>query len=89
MGSSVGDGTLFTLYFPDNHIVLTGDEDDLGYMVRKFQTKYTAAGLSINTAKCEYLIVGREHVKDLILDAGRIRVVENNKYFLEHFSLIL
>ena len=38
--------------------------------------EYDAAGLTMNMAKCEYLIVGNEEFKDLKLDVDRIRGVE-------------
>ena len=42
-------------------------------MVRKLKEEYDAAGLMMIMAKCEYLIVGNEEVKDLKLDVDRIR----------------
>ena len=49
-------------------------------MVRKLKEEYDAAGLTMNMAKCEYLIVSNEEVKDLKLDVDRIRGAEKSKY---------
>ncbi|XP_030752249.1 uncharacterized protein LOC115879488 [Sitophilus oryzae] len=80
MGLRVGDDTLFTLFFADDQIVISEDEEDLSYMIRKLQEEYEAAGLQMNLSKCEYLIVGNEEINDLILDTGTIKGVKSNKY---------
>lgn len=77
MGLRVGDDTLFTLFFADDQIVMSEDEEDLSYMIRKLQEEYEVAGES---PKCEYLFVGNEEINDLILDTGTIKGVKSSKY---------
>lgn len=64
----VSGDTLFTLYFADGQNVLAEDDDEFEYMFRKFHEEYTAAELSTNIAICEYLMAGRQQIKDLLLD---------------------
>ncbi|XP_030757625.1 uncharacterized protein LOC115883405 [Sitophilus oryzae] len=70
----VRDDTLFTLFFLDDQIVISEDEKDLSYMIRKLQEEYEA-----NLSKCEYLIVVNEEIKYLTLDTNT-RGIKPSKY---------
>lgn len=80
MGLSVGDYILYTLYFADDQLVIAEDKEDLEYMVRKLNEAYSAAGLTININKSEYLQVENDAVSDLELEGQTIRCVAKRKY---------
>lgn len=80
MGIPVGEETLYTLLFADDQVIIASDEDDSSYMVRHLQEEYQKWGLTINTSKTEYLVVGEEHVDDLDLGTTKIRHCNSYKY---------
>lgn len=44
---------LCTLYFADDQMVMTGDEDDLSYMLRKLKEDSAVTGLRMNISKSD------------------------------------
>jgi hypothetical protein len=51
MGYKVDNTTIYTLQFPDDQVVMTQSKEDLEYMGRKLQEKYSKWGLNMNIAK--------------------------------------
>ncbi|XP_044745272.1 uncharacterized protein LOC123307119 [Coccinella septempunctata] len=71
MGIELGNMTLYTLQFADDQAVVSGDKDDMEYMIRKLIEEYEKWGLNVNLGKTKYLWVGGEP-RDLTLNSGEI-----------------
>lgn len=81
MGVPVGDKVIFTLLFADDQVVLSTDQDDLNYMLRKLKEEYEKWGLAINMHKTEYLIVGDENDRsDMQIGNETIKLCSSFKY---------
>ena len=80
MGLRVGQDKLFALYFADDQVVIAEDQDDLSYMVRKLSEAYQQAGLTINTGKSEYVVVGKDEIENLPLGETHMVGVKQCKY---------
>lgn len=79
MGITIGEGTLYTLQFADDQVILAEDEQDAHYMLRKLKEEYERWGLTINLNKTEYLVIGGK-AEDLELGAEKIRAGRSYKY---------
>ena len=80
MGIPVGKDTLYTLLFADDQVLIAGDRDDSSYMFRKLHEEYSKWGLTINTKKTEYMVVGDDEREDLDVGIGTIKNVCTFKY---------
>ena len=67
------------IHQPDDQVLITGDEDDASYMLRKLKEQYVKWGLEINFQKIEYLALG-EAGNDLSLD-------NNSKGYTNQFNI--
>lgn len=53
-----------SLYLAEDQVIITCDEDDAEYMLRKLKEQYKIWGLNINMAKQEYMkIDGKDEDK--------------------------
>ncbi|XP_030751610.1 uncharacterized protein LOC115879104 [Sitophilus oryzae] len=80
MGIPVGKDTLYTLLFGDDQVLIAGDRDDSSYTFRKLHEEYSKWGLTINTKKTEYMVVGDDEREDLDVGIGTIKNVCTFKY---------
>ena len=80
MGLRVGQDKLFALYFVDDQVVIAEFQYDLSYMVRKLNEAYQQAGLTINTEKSEYIVVGKDEIENLPLEETHMVRVKQCKY---------
>lgn len=71
-GLTNGDGN-YKLCICTNDQIISEDEDDLKYTVRKQQEENEAAGLTTNMGKYEYVVVNNTKVNNLKLLEGRIK----------------
>lgn len=62
-----------TLYFANDLLVITDDEEDLEYMIRKLKETYNEVGLQVNVEKSEYFIVCKVTVTKLPLQKSQIK----------------
>ncbi|KAF2890792.1 hypothetical protein ILUMI_15381, partial [Ignelater luminosus] len=67
MGIDVHGEKLFTLHFADDQVIIAKDEGNIYYMLRKLDDEYHKWGLTINTDKTEYIVVGNM-VRDLVAE---------------------
>lgn len=80
MGVPIDDETLYTLFFADDQVIVAADKEYSSYMVRKLKEEYERFGLTINTTKTEYLVVGERNEEDLDIEATKIRHCKAFKY---------
>ncbi|XP_030753978.1 uncharacterized protein LOC115880821 [Sitophilus oryzae] len=80
MGIPVGKDTLYTLLFANDQVLIARDRDDSSYMFRKLHEEYSKWGLTINTKKTEYMVVGDDEREDLDVGIGIIKNVCTFKY---------
>lgn len=80
MGLPLDDGTIYTLSFADDQVVIAQDYEDMEYMTRKLIEQYEKWGLEVNLEKTEYMCIGGEQ-KDLVLNNGqKIKQCSEYKY---------
>lgn len=79
MGIPIGDENLYTLLFADDQIITAGDEDDIQYLLRKVIEEYDKWGLTLNTEKTKYLVIGGQG-HDIVTDKGIIKTCQEYKY---------
>ncbi|XP_030768112.1 uncharacterized protein LOC115891711 [Sitophilus oryzae] len=89
-GLPVGKDTLYTLLFADDQVLIAVDRDDSSYMFRKLHEEYSKWGLTINSKKTEYMVVGDDEREDLDVgiesittygaDTWELNKVEKNKW---------
>ena len=80
MGILIGDDTLYSLLFADDQVLVAADADDSSYMLRKLFEEYDKWGLTVNTKKTEYMIVGNEEKQNLDADNCEIKHCSSFKY---------
>ena len=80
MGLPIGDETIYTLLFADDQVLITGDQDDSSYMLRKLQEEYNKWGLTINMQKTEYMAVGTDEADDLDIGNASVKRCNTFKY---------
>lgn len=68
------------MHFTDDQVVITEDEQDLSYIVRKLHDEYEIARLRMNLKKCKYLIGENNDCNHLSLNNGTIKGLEKSKY---------
>jgi hypothetical protein len=54
MGLNINETFLHTLLLADDQILITANEYDIEYMMRKISESYDRAGLKVNFAKTKY-----------------------------------
>lgn len=80
MGLPLDEGTLYTLSFADDQVVMAQDYEDIEYMARKLIEQYNKWGLTVNLEKTEYMCIGGEQ-RDLVLNNGqKIKQCSEYKY---------
>ena len=80
MGLPIGDETIYTLLFADDQVLITGDQDDSSYMLRKLQREYNKWELMINMQKTEYMTVGTDEADDLDILNASVKKSNTFKY---------
>lgn len=70
MGLPIDDFMLYTLFFADDQVLITGDRDDASYMLRALKKEFKEFGLIINMKKTEYMSVGNDDHSDLDISMG-------------------
>ena len=73
-------GTLFTLCFADDQVVVAQDAEDAEYMARKLVVEYRKWGLEVSIRKTEKLTVGGDQQSIELEDGQKIRGCEQYKY---------
>lgn len=79
MGIEIGDDNLHSLLYADDQILITQDEEDNEYMLRKLKEEYNRWGLDINFNKTECMCIGRT-LMDITIDGDKIKSCNNFKY---------
>lgn len=79
MGVKMEDGTIYSLLFADDQVILAEDEEDVSYMFRKLVEEYEKWGLEINLQKTEYMVIGAQG-HDLHTEKGVIKNTNHYKY---------
>lgn len=79
MGIPVQGGTIHSLIFADDQVIMAQSREDVKYMMRKLLDSFEAGGLQVNMKKTEYLVVGGNG-RDISLHQGTIRAVQKFKY---------
>ncbi|CAG9829626.1 unnamed protein product [Diabrotica balteata] len=103
LGVPIRNDHLYTLSFGDDQVIITQDEEDLSYMVRKLE-EYNINDLGININKIEYLNTTQEPTRNLEVDDGheikgtdkfkylgslyQIKVLQKKKLKIEHITKI-
>lgn len=85
MGIDLGETCLYTLQLADDQVVIANNKDDLEYMARKLQEKYTKWSLEINTRKTKYLPIGAEPT-NIQLDSEEITICSKYTYLGVEFD---
>ena len=74
------DGTLYTLCFADDQMVIAQDEEDANYMTRKLVEVYRKWGMEVNVVKTEKLVIGGDQQSIELEDGRKIQDCEEYKY---------
>ena len=74
------DGTLYTLCFADDQVVIAQDEEDANYMTRKLVEVYRKWGMEVNVVKTEKLVIGGDQQSIELEDGRKILDCEEYKY---------
>ena len=81
MGVPLEDGgTLYTLCFADDQVVVAQDEEDADYMTRKLVEEYRLWGLDVSVSKTEKLVIGGDQQGIELEDGRYINGCEEYKY---------
>ena len=71
-----------------DQVLITGDQDDSSYMLRKLQEEYNKWGLTINMQKTEYMAVGTDEADDLDIGNASVKRCNTFKYYIFLFFFI-
>nr|XP_018898501.1 PREDICTED: uncharacterized protein LOC109031450 [Bemisia tabaci] len=81
MGVPLEDGgTLYTLCFADDQVVVAQDEEDADYMTRKLVEENRIWGLDVSVSKTEKLVIGGDSQGIELEDGRYINGCEEYKY---------
>ena len=71
---------LHVLLFLNDQELITEDQDDLSYMLRKLQEEYNKWGLTINMQKTKYMVVETDEAHDLDIGNALVKGCNTFKY---------
>jgi len=77
MGIELKEQYLYTLQFADDQAVISNDEKNIEYIVKKLIKEYEKWGLRVNTQKTKYLCIGAK-TENLIMEGNK--ELTRNKY---------